>query len=343
MRVPPRPDQVETDRLVDGGVRRWGRFTARPSVVNPLDEARRTPRLLRRPRLKEWVGWTFLHPEVWSSLIVQEAHYLASTECYVHEATPGALHQHAATARGGSVRPPERLYGGRTALSHDRAAVAYDFGAEGGRHRVRFAFPASDAAAAVSGELTLDGGGACPPLSVSSPLPGGAMYTHKLAFPVDGVLRVGGREYTFSPDRDLALLDEHRTFLPYRTRWVWGTFAQRTPTGVVGANFARRPVVPGSEEESCLWVPGAVEPLSDLAFTRHGPDPLARWHVTSRDGRLDVVFTPVGRKTVRRQLLLAAIDYVQWYGTYSGTVHGAGGAHEVRDVHGVCETMRARL
>ena len=351
-------DQAVDDRLVDGGVRRWGRLAARPAAVNPLDEAAGTPyaprashapraaRALRRLRLKEWVGWTFAHPEVWSSLIVQEANYLASTECYVHEAATGALHQHAAHARGGTVRPPERLYGGSVAFARHGADVAYDFAEEGGRHRVRFGFPATGGAAEVSGELTLDGAAACPPLSVSSPLPGGAMYTHKLAFPAEGVLRVGTREYVFDPARDLALLDEHRTFLPYRTRWVWGTFAHRVapgPEGVVGANFARRPVVPGSAEESCLWVPGAVEPLSDIAFTRHGTGALAPWHMASRDGRLDVVFTPAGSKAVRQRLLVAAIDYVQWYGTYAGTVRGAEGTYAVREARGVCETMRARL
>ncbi|MFV2195310.1 hypothetical protein [Nocardiopsis sp. LOL_012] len=43
-------------------------------------------------------------------------------------------------------------------------------------------------------------------------------------------------------------------------------------------------------------------------------------------------------------MVVAAIDYYQLYGTYTGTVRGADGTvHEIRDAHGVREGMRARL
>ncbi|MEV4253426.1 DUF2804 domain-containing protein [Spirillospora sp. NPDC049652] len=327
-----------TDRLVEDGRRRWGRLATRPAVVNPLDAASAVPRALRRLRLKEWVGWTLVHPEAWSSMIIQDAHYLASSESYVYDAATGALREYAATARGGSAGLPATLYGNRLQFGRRGLRIGYDLREEGGRHRIRIEAPASGDTPALSGDLELDGTAATAPLSVSSPLPGGAMYTHKLVFPASGELRVGNRVYRFDPDRDLAILDEHHTFLPYRTTWLWGTFAQRTPDGIVGANFARRPTVPGSEEESCLWLPGAAEPLADITFTPRSDAPLTPWHIASADGRLDVTFEPVGRKAVKHQLVAASIDYFQLYGTYTGTV----GGREVRGVHGVCESMRAR-
>jgi hypothetical protein len=65
--------------------------------------------------------------------------------------------------------------------------------------------------------------------------------------------------------------------------------------------------------------------------------------VTSKDGRLDVTFEPEGRKGVKHQLGLFAIDYFQMYGHYRGIIRGADGDHAIDGVHGVCETMRARL
>ncbi|RFU36951.1 DUF2804 domain-containing protein [Actinomadura logoneensis] len=327
-----------TDRLVEDGRRRWGRLATRPAVVNPLDADSGVPRALRRLRLKEWAGWTLVHPEAWSSMIIQDAHYLASAESYVYDAATGALREYAATGLGGSARLPAALYGSRVQFGRRGLRVGYDLREEGGLHRIRIEAPASGDTPALSGDLELDGANATAPLSVSSPLPGGAMYTHKAVFPASGELRVGDRVYRFDPDRDLAILDEHHTFLPYRTTWLWGTFAQRTPDGIVGANFARRPTVPGSEEESCLWLPGAAEPLADVTFTPRSSAPLTPWHVASADGRLDVTFEPVGRKAVKHQLLAASIDYFQLYGTYTGTV----GGREVRGVHGVCESMRTR-
>jgi hypothetical protein len=56
------------------------------------------------------------------------------------------------------------------------------------------------------------------------------------------------------------------------------------------------------------------------------------------------VFTPEGRKSVKRQLGVLAIDYFQMFGRYAGTVRADDGTViVVNDVHGVCESMDARM
>lgn len=330
--------------LVTEGVRATGRLPGRPTRVNPLDRYAGPARRLKALRLKQWVGFTLLSPELASSMILQDAGYLASSEIYVRSLRTGALTEHARTVRAGSLRLAERLYGSRPELSVPGYRVAYEWGAEGADHRVTVAVDGTPDEGPVEMSLVLHGGSASAPLSVSSPLPGGDMYTHKVAFPVSGVVTSGEERFTLDPGCDLALLDEHRTFLPYRTSWTWGTFAQVLPDGTVGANLASRRTVAGSEEESGLWLPGRVEPLSDITFDRSSDGDLATWTMTSADGRLDVTFTPEGHKSVRHQLVLAAIDYHQWFGTYSGVLRGADGdAYEISGARGVCETMRARL
>lgn len=325
--------------LIVDGIRRHGRFKTRPYDVDPLDESSLFPRALRRFRLKEWVGFTLLHPELSSSMILQEAHYLASSEIYVRD--KHGMVEHSRNVRGGSLKLPHELFPSAPAIDANGYWIGYDWADQPkGRHRIRVSVDATAEQAAIKMDLELDGAKASAPLSVSSPLPRGAMYTHKVAYPASGSITVGDRTYSFDSSRDIAILDEHRTFLPYRTTWLWGTFAAITPDGVIGANFAQRPVVQGTEEESCLWItPSACEPLSDITFQQASNDPLAPWHITSADGRLDVTFTPEDRKDVKHQLVVASIDYWQLVGTYTGTVAG----HEVKNVHGVCESMRARL
>lgn len=338
---------ADHDRLVVSGTRRYGRLSARPTVVDPLAEYRGLARARRRLRLKEWVGFTLLHPEVHSSLILQDAHYLASSEIYVYDRTATVLHQHAATARGGSLNLPHNLMDNSCAIDRPGYSIAYDFSEHTGRHHIAVDVAATGEAPAITADLTLDAAAASAPLSVSSRLPGGQMYTHKVLYPVSGTLRFGDTSVTFSPERDLAVLDEHRSLLPYRTRWVWGTFATPTEEGLVGANFVKRPEEPGQPEESCLWMPGppeSCEALSDIRFTKQAGDSTAPWRIASADGRLDVVFTPEGRKSVRRQLGVVAIDYFQMFGRYAGTVRGEDGTVVVvKDVHGVCESMDARM
>jgi hypothetical protein len=335
---------ADHDRLVVAGTRRYGRLPARPSVVDPLAEYQGLARARRRLRLKEWVGFTLLHPEVFSSLILQDAHYLASSEIYVYDRASGALHQHTANARGGSLNLPHNLMNNSCAIDRPGHHISYDFSEETGRHHIKVDVAGTSRAPAIAGELTLDAAAASVPLSVSSRLPGGQMYTHKAVYPVSGTLKFGDTSVVFSPERDLAVLDEHRSLLPYRTRWVWGTFAMPAADGPVGANFVKRPELPGEPEESCLWVPDACEALADVSFHKQAGDSTAPWLITSADGRLDVVFTPEGRKSVRHHLGVLAIDYFQMFGRYAGTVRAEDGTVVVvKDVHGVCESMDARM
>ncbi|HEY7323225.1 MAG TPA: DUF2804 family protein [Streptosporangiaceae bacterium] len=333
------------DSLVDDGVRRYGRFAARPASVNPLDEFTGLARRLRRLRLKEWIGFTLLHPDWYSSLIMQDAHYLASSEIYAYDRRVGALHQHAANGRGGSLAMPARLAGGHSSFRRRGYRIDYDFAAgPERRHMLQLDIAATHAAPAIRGELELDAGHSSAPLSVSSRLPGGGrLYTHKAIFPAHGLLRVGDQEIDFDGSRDLAIIDEHKSMLPYRTTWLWGTFALHTADGIVGANVVDRPEVPGQEEESCLWTPGSCEPLADVEFQPQAGGASAPWRIFSRDGRLDVTFEPEGRKQVRHQLGVFAIDYFQLFGRYRGTLRGADRAHLIDGAHGVCESMRARL
>ncbi|MFR9793489.1 DUF2804 domain-containing protein [Streptomyces sp. MB22_4] len=331
-------------RLVQDGVRHWGRLPDRPAVANPLDVYAGFTRRVKSLRLKEWVGFTLLHPDWYSSLIIQDAHYLASSEIYAYDRTRGVLHQHAANASGGSPTLPAELLERACRFERDGYRIACSFSRASARHRIELDIAATPKAPAVRGELDLDAMAATAPLSVSSRLPRGSMYTHKAAFPVSGVLHVGDAEIAFDPTRDLAILDEHRSLLPYRTDWLWGTFATLTDAGpVVGANFAARPELPGEPEESCLWTPHRCEPLGGVVFEPASADPSAPWHIASRDGRIDVVFEPEGRKQVKHNLGLFAIDYFQLFGHYRGVLRGAEGDIEIKAVHGVCESMKARL
>jgi hypothetical protein len=333
------------ETLVTHGRRATGLFATRPDQVNPLDAFTGPRRLAQRFRLKEWIGWTFMHPELSASMVLMDANYLASSEIYVRDAASQRLTQHSATARGGSLSLPESLYGSAPSIARPGYRIDYDLGRIGETHRIHVDIAAKGDEPAIRADLALDGSRTSAPLSVSQPLrPRGEMYTHKLVFPVSGTLTVGDRTYVFEAERDLVILDEHKTFLPYRTHWLWGTFATSTPDGIVGANFCERPDAPGTPGESCLWVPDADKvatcvPLDPVAFVAESDEPLARWHGFSSDGALDVTFTPDGRKDVKHQLGVLAIDYWQLYGTWSGAV----GDRRVEAVRGVMEKMDARL
>ncbi|MER7797963.1 DUF2804 family protein [Microbacterium sp. NPDC096154] len=331
---------ITADSVVENGSRHFGRFARTPREANPADEFRGVRRLFEDWRTKEWAGFTLGHPELFSSMIVQDAKYLASSEMYVFDRATGSLSQWAGSMSPRRLTLPADILRSRVRFADEKKGhrIGYDFADE--RIVITIEIAAQAEGPAVTGRLELDPSRASAPLVVSSRLPGGGrMYTNKIVFPASGSLRVGGREYAFDPARDFAILDEHKSHLPYRTRWVWGTFALPHDGGFLGANFAHRPHTPGEEEESAIWTPTGVEPLSDITFTPQGEDRLSPWRIRSADGRLDVTFSPQGRKDVNVNFVVAALRYFQMYGTYTGTVNGI----DIGTVGGVCEDFAARL
>jgi hypothetical protein len=332
---------ITVDSVVEGRTRKFGRFSTTPTRANPLDEFRGVRRVFEGFRLKEWAGFTLSHPDLFSSMIMQDAKYLASSEFYAYDRASGDLVQHAGSALGGSLALSDDLLHSRVAFAAKGYRIGYDFRSDSVRVRVRI--DATGSTPAVTGDLVLDPTKASPPLVVSAPLAGGTMYTNKIVYPASGQLTCGQRTYEFDPERDVAMLDEHKSRLPYHTWWTWGSFAFRIPQGYAGANFAARDTAPGAEEESCLWTPEAAEPLSDITFTPTSSRELAPWTIQSADRRLDVVFTPEGRKEVDHNFAVVGLRYFQMFGSYTGTLRGTHETWKVDGVHGVCEDMRARM
>jgi hypothetical protein len=334
---------AQISHLVESGGRHYGRFATTP-VANPLDAYSGLRRGWENFRLKEWAGFTLTHPEIYSSMILQDAKYMATSQLYVFERDTGRLTERAGAGAGGSIGLPTELAKAKVGLKARGYQVAYNF--EPHRVRVMARVGPKDGLPGIEANLTLDPAHASPPLVVSAPLPGeagAALYTNKVIYPASGVLVVGDRIYRFDPARDFAILDEHKSHLPYHTTWTWGTFALPVAGGHMGANFATRPQFPDREEESCLWTPDAAEPLSSISFERLGEGELAPWSVRSEDGRLDVTFAPEGAKDVSQQFGVAAISYWQRFGLYSGVLRGERHTQKFEGVHGVLEGMRARL
>jgi hypothetical protein len=331
------------EALASGGRISFGRFDARPTSADPLAGTPAPLRWWRRTRLKGWLGFLLVHPDRSTSFIVQDAKYLASSDLLSYDHRSGAFQHRQVVGPPGSLRLPPDLFGSTVRFRRPGYDIGVELGPADGDHLIRFDVAATAGFDPVRGELTLHTANGSAPLSVSSRLPGGSMFTWKQVFGVSGTLHVGGHAITYDPDRDVAIVDEHRSLLPHRTDWTWGTFAALVDDAVVGASFASRPHEAGQEEESALWVGGGSEPLSEITFSTDPDDPTSPWSITSLDGRLDVTFTPSRRHTVHRDLGLFAIDYFTMYGTYDGVVRGVSGAHRIEGVHGVCERMHARL
>lgn len=331
---------ITASHLVEDGKRHWGRFLKTP-VANPLDEFTGIQRMFESLRTKQWAGFTLVHKDLYAAMIMQDACYIKSSEIYMRDRATGVLHQHAGIGGGKEFVLGNTLLNSAPKFSNNNYVIVFDFKADVVKITVDIA--ATRTAAAFKGELILNAAGSSHPLVVSARLPqGGSMYTNKIIYAASGYMQCGDRRYDFDPQIDIAILDEHKSHLPYHTTWTWGTFALPTDGNFVGANFAIRPQYENEEEESGLWTPDGVEPLRDITFSPTGTAEKDAWHIFSADKRLDVLFKPEGHKAVKHNALIVGIDYAQMFGTYSGTIKGRSKTWNFEGIHGVCERMDMR-
>lgn len=335
---------MNTDRLVTEGPAGnhvyYGWLQARPRVADPLEGTGGIEALLRRFRLKEWIHLFITHPKWSSGFAMKDAKYLKSSDFHAFDWDNDTLVNHQTT---GGLTLPKDLLDKTARVTRPGFMLEVAFDGPHGTHRIRVDIAAKKDQPSIRGELHLHAAHASAPLSVSELLPRGAMYTWKQIFPVSGRLRIGEEWIEFDPSRDLAIIDEHRSSLPYVTDWTWGTFGFRGDGGIVGANVVGRNERPDQQHESAVWAQGTCEPLGDVVFTATGESPLAPWMITSSDGALEVQFTPRRRKPWELNAGIIAVDYQMMYGSYRGVLRTGQRTHEVLDVHGPFEVMHARM
>ena len=170
-----------------------------------------------------------------------------------------------------------------------------------------------------------------------APIAGGvANATHKtVGLPARGEVRAGGK--VFDLDGHFGSLDHTAGLLARETNWRWAS-ASGARVGLNLVEGFNGPV------ENVLWLDGEAHPAGEAVFEFDKSDHLKPWKVRTKNGMIDLVFTPEGARREDKKLVVAESWYVQPIGTFSGTVRAAPGAPpvEVRDLVGVTEDHVAK-
>jgi hypothetical protein len=204
------------------------------------------------------------------------------------------------------------------------------------RYKFRVQLKRSGAVLACAGEIATS---PAPPLTVVAPVPADGIVnvTQKWApLPLFGMLETQGRAYRL--EGGFAGLDYTHGYLARRTQWRWafaaGRLADGTPLGVnlvEGFNEAEE------ANENALWLGDRLISLGRAQFDYNRRDLLAPWHVRTRDGWLDLQFTPVHAHREERDYKIVRSHFVQPLGLFEGEVKVDSRVLAVQDLPGVVE------
>ncbi len=339
--------------VTKGRVTAWGMFRDPFRDENLLDldlriGGLRVPRPLRRFRLKEWQHVAVVADDLMMAFALVDAHYVANAFCWTASPDGSDFVEHHREAPAFSIEIARDLFGGNCRFDAGGFSARFENRLGERAHRMRLDVRGSGERPAVSADLVLhEDTTAHQPLVVVLPVaPERPMYTHKSVCPISGTVTVGRRRHQLDPARDLALLDVQKTYYPYHTFWRWATFAGRDATGRLLAINLVHNLIQDDERynENVLWVDGVLHPLSAARF-EFDPRDLARpWRIRTTDGRVDLTFSPVGRREGRINAIAVLSDYKECFGRFDGSVVDAdGNVIRVEGLHGVAEDHRARF
>jgi len=180
-------------------------------------------------------------------------------------------------------------------------------------------------------------------VSTCSPqVDGGLHYTYKFAgLPVEGTLRVGGRQVSLTPGAQ-ALLDWTASTPPRATTWNWSCAVGKDDQGRrVALNFSEG-LVRGGHTQNTVWVDGQPTLLSTMDFA-YDPERIvdAPWRLTTKEGTVDLTFHPASERFENIDLKIVASRLHQPFGRFEGTFR-VGEETIAAELFGFCEEHYAK-
>ena len=174
-------------------------------------------------------------------------------------------------------------------------------------------------------------------------------YNQKFnCMPARGYVRVGGKEYCFQPEHDMAVLDWGRGVWTYDNTWYWGTCSTRIDGAPFGFNLGYGFSDRSSASENALFYRGRLHKLEEVSFGisedgNGSPDYTAPWTITSSDGRFEAVFMPIIDRKGLIDLKMFVSDQHQVFGQLTGTaVLDDGRVIKMREIPAAIERVHNR-
>ena len=140
--------------------------------------------------------------------------------------------------------------------------------------------------------------------------------------PVEGMLKVGEKEYSFNPKSTFACLDFGRGIWPYKVNWNWANASGIVKDRRIGFNLGAKWTDGTGMTENCIIVDGKITKLSeDIIFEYDSKDFMKPWSIKSSiTNRINLKFTPFYERTAKSNLVVLKSEVHQMIGHFSGSI-----------------------
>ena len=140
--------------------------------------------------------------------------------------------------------------------------------------------------------------------------------------PTSGIVKIGSRRFTFSPEESFAVLDYGRGVWPREATWNWAMASQRVRGQRIGLNFGGQWTDGTGMTENALFIDGRMTKINeDMHFTYDRNDFMKPWTIQSKFSKqVQLTFTPFFERNAQTNAKIIRSSVHQMVGYYDGTI-----------------------
>ena len=264
---------------------------------------------------------------------IADIRYLGSAFCYLYDIESNKLEECSwLRPLGFDKQVTPSPFEGKTSIAGQ--SIAFDI--KGKQWRVRLNTKL------IKADVTLDPKIDSLPMAMCSPTGySGWTYTQKHnAVRIIGDIQIKGTSLNLT--QALAGYDFSAGYMRRETSWRWASINTQSNGTDIGLNLAAGVNETGGCE-NVLWVNGTRHLLNPVQFTFSRQDTNFPWQITSQDGRINLIFTPLNNRSEKLNLWLLKSNFRQFIGHFSGSIQDNDGiTHQLDGVLGLTEDHFAR-
>ncbi|MBR9786404.1 MAG: DUF2804 domain-containing protein [Vibrionaceae bacterium] len=159
-------------------------------------------------------------------------------------------------------------------------------------------------------------------------------------------LAVTGNLFIFGQEQDLSKVsagyDFSAGYMRRETSWRWASINHFDGNECLGLNLAAG-VNETGYSENALWINGDRHLMTPVQFHFSREKPYDPWRITSQDGKVDLVFTPLNLRSEKKNFWFLKSNFRQYMGHFNGLIiDGHGKKHVLNSVVGLTEDHYAK-
>ena len=296
-------------------------------------------------RIKEWDYYAILNPKFGVTFTVADLGFgglIAAVWLDFEKQTFIQSDVMPLFTRGRFNMPPSSQEGD---ISLSEKGVSVEFEKKPETRLLTFHFPEFEGDQDLKVELTLKQDPEMDTMVIATPwkeAPTRFYYNQKInCMPAQGTVKLGDKEYTFSENDSMGVLDWGRGVWTRKNRWYWGSLSGRLDDGTpfgwnIGHGFSDRSYA----SENMLFYDGTAHKLDRLKWNFDENDYMKPWTFEDDEGRFAMEMTPLVDRNSKVNLLLIKSVQHQVFGLFTGHfVLDDGTKIEIKDKLGFAEDV----